>query len=145
MRCKFLALAALALICSTAVTAAQQAGPPGPGPVDPAQLKKLLPSQGSYASSNRDALGAGGATLGRAGGVALGWNYFHATNCQWYFDGATNYLYVYPSEGGFWVYRNNNYAASTILTPCVNGYWEAVHVINSTTGDFDAVYTYAFK
>jgi hypothetical protein len=145
MRFKSLAFAALALICSAGVTVAQQAEPPGPGPVDPAQLKKLLPNQGSKASSNPDALGAGGATLDGVGRVALGWNYFHATNCQWYFDGSNNYLYVIPSEGGFWVYRNNIYAAQTFLTGCVNGYWSAVHVINGTTGDFDSVYTYAFK
>ena len=145
MRLKSFAFGALALICSTGVTVAQPAEPPGAGPVDPAQLQKLIPKQGSMSNSNQNVLGSGGATLNAVGNVALGWNYFHATNCEWYTDGSNQYLYVFPSEGGFWFYRNNIYPAVTILTPCVNGYWEAVHVINSTTGDFDAVYTYAYK
>jgi hypothetical protein len=145
MRLKSLTLAALGLLYSAGFAMAAQEPPPGPGPVDPAQLQRLLPKQASMASASQKTLGAGGATLNAVGNVALGWNYFHATYCQWYYDGTNNYLYVFPSEGGFWYYRNNIYAASTFLTPCTQGYWAAVHVINSTTGDFDAIYTYPYK
>jgi hypothetical protein len=145
MRLKSLAFAAFGLLFSVGFAMAAQDAPSGPGPLDPAQLQRLLPKQASMASSSQKALGAGGATLNAVGNVALGWNWFHAASCQWYTDGTNNYLYVFPSEGGFWYFRNNIYAASTILTPCTQGYWEAVHVINGTTGEFDSVFTYSFK
>ena len=145
MRLKSLAFAALGLLCSAGFALAAQEPPPGPGPVDPAQLQRLAPKQASMASASQQPLGGGGVSLNAVGNVALGWNYFHATNCQWLLSGSNNYLYVFPSEGGFWYVLNNIYGASTFLTPCTQGYWAAVHVINSTTGAFDAIYTYPFK
>ena len=140
---KSLSFAMIALGCSIGIATAQEAAPPGPGPVDPAQLKRLLPQQGS--ASNPAALGGGGATLNAAGAVPTGWNYFHAYYCQWFIDGSNNYLYVFPTTGGFWFIRNNTYGADTFLSGCVNGNWEAVHVINGTTGEFDSIYTYSYK
>jgi len=140
---KFRRLLAVGLSCTTGIAAAQEAA--SPPPPDPAQLLRLVPKQGVATGAGQTVLGRGGATLNAVGNVPLGWNYFHATNCQWITDGVNNFLYVLPSEGGFWFYVNNVYAAHTFLTPCVNGNWAAVHVINSATGDFDSILTLPFK
>ena len=136
---KFLRLVAIGLACSTGMAAAQEAVPPQP--LDPARLLKLLPKRGAVSGANQTVLGAGGATLNAVGNVPLGWNYFHATNCQWITDGVNNILYVFPAEGGFWFYVNNFYATQTFLTLCVNGNLGAVNVINSTSGDFNSIWT----
>jgi hypothetical protein len=140
---KFLRLAAVGLSCFTGIAAAQEAAPPQP--LDPAQLLRLLPKQGAATGSSQTILGAGGATLNAVGSAPLGWNYFHATNCQWITDGVNNALFVLPSEGGFWAILNDTYAASTFLTGCVNGNWEAAHVVNSATGAIDSIFTFNFK
>lgn len=136
--------AALAFACSMGVAAAQEAGPTGP--VDPNVIKKLIPSQGvAQGPANVAAASGAGATLNAPGNVPLGWNYFHATYCEWYFDGSNNYLFVFPSEGGYWYIVNNDYATKTFLTGCVNGYYEAVYVTNTSTGAFNYIFTYPYK
>jgi hypothetical protein len=137
--------ATLALACSMGVAAAQDAGPIVP--VGPDVIKKLIPSpsivQGPAA--NAAAASGAGATLNAPGNVPTGWNYFHATYCEWYYDGSNNYLFVFPSEGGYWYIVNNDYATKTFLTGCVNGYYEAVYVYNSSTGAFNYIFTYPYK
>ena len=127
---KFLRLLAVGLSCTAGIAVAQEAA--RPQPPDPAQLLRLVPKQGLATGAGQTVLGRGGATLNAVGNVPLGWNFFHATNCQWVTNGANNVLYVLPSEGGFWFYVNNVYAA-------------AVHVINGATGDFDSILTYPSK
>jgi hypothetical protein len=140
---KSLAFAIIALCCSIGIAAAQEAAPQGQG-LNPDQIKRLLSQRGSL--SNPTALSGGGADTAAPGAVPIGWNFFHALYCQWYSpDVNNNYLFVYPTTGGFWFVRNNIYAASVFLSGCVNGNWEAVHVINSTTGEFDSNYTYSYK
>lgn len=140
---KFLRSLAVGLSCTAGIAAAQESAPPQPP--DPAQLLRLVPKQGPATGAGQTVLGRGGATLNAVGNVPLGWNFFHATNCQWVTNGANNVLYVLPSEGGFWFYVNNVYAAHTFLTPCVNGNLAAIHVINGATGDFDSILTYPSK
>ena len=137
---KSLGLTAVALACSIGVAAAQVA------PVGPEVLSKLAPKITRAAKANGGgALNGGGATTNGPGNVATGWNYFHATNCEWYFDGTNNYLFVFPQEGGYWYSYNNLYTSQTLLTGCVNGYFEGVNVINGSTGAYNAVVTFPFK
>ena len=136
--------AALAFACSAGLAMAQQA-PTGEG-ISPEVLKRLLPavpagSQAAIASP----VTAGGSTLSSPGSVPTGWNYFHAYNCMWYSDGNNNYLFVLPLEGGYWVVANNIYAADTFKVGCVNGYYEAVYVVNGTTGAFTNIETFPYR
>jgi hypothetical protein len=86
--------------------------------------------------------GYGGANLAAPGAVPVGLNFFHATNCVWFTDGSNNFLFVLPAEGGFWAVANNIFTKQTFLTGCVNGNIEAVNVINSSTGQFNEVFTF---
>jgi len=87
---------------------------------------------------------------GRASGNAIalsasfGWNYFHATNCDAYFDGTTNWVYVYPQEGGYWFTSNTNFE-NVFVNQCVLGYWVAIYVTDSATGYYDQIFTYDYK
>lgn len=72
-----------------------------------------------------------------------GWHYFHATTCDTYWDGVTTWVYVYPSEGGYW-FTSNDLFANTFLNQCTVGNWVAIYVYD-TAGDFSQVYTYDYK
>jgi len=139
-----LRLTVIALGFSIGVAAAQT-------PVDPNVLSKLVHEVTRAAKANnsgalsRGGISGGGATLNAIGNVATGWNYFHATYCEWYTDGTNNFTFIFPQEGGFWFTENNLYTSQTFNTGCVNGNWEAVNVINSSTGAFNANLTYPFK
>jgi hypothetical protein len=139
-------LAALAFALSVGTAAAQDAAT---GPIGPDVIKRLLPSHGTFsgpsAAPSNAALSGGGVTLNGPGNVPTGWNYFHATYCEWYFDGSNNFVVVYPQEGGYWYSYNNIYTDTTFKTACVNGNWVAVYVTNSTTGAFYYVFTYPYK
>ena len=86
-----------------------------------------------------------GSTLGEGTiiNTSLGWHYQHATYCNAYFDGTTNWVYVYPSEGGYW-FTSLKYFGNTFINQCVLGNWVAVYVTD-TAGDFNQVYTYDYK
>ena len=75
--------------------------------------------------------------------VTLGWHFFHATNCEPYFDGVTTWVYVF-GDGTFW-FSNNLYFTTAMETQCALGNLMAVNVVNATTGAFNAEYTYNFK
>ena len=124
------------------VAAAQNAAT---GPVGPDVLKRLSQGVPQGPAAKGVSLGGGGATLNAPGGVATGVHYFHATNCEWFTDGYNNWIYVLPIEGGFWFYLNSLYVSNIFETACVNGNWVAIDVIDSSTGNFDWVYTYPFK
>jgi hypothetical protein len=124
MTWKSVAFAALGLLCSTGVALAQ--GTAG-----------AEPSNGGGVIAR--------STTGAGAGIVNGWNYFHATNCQYYFDGATNWLTVFSPEGLFFYTPNNGIGANTFLTGCVNGNWVGVFVINAATGAFNYIYTYNFR
>jgi hypothetical protein len=96
-----------------------------------AQAKDVTPSSqsapGSIASTGL-VPGFVGATTGSS--VVLGWNYVHATSCQFYWDGANAWLYIFPSEGGYF------YTAFTpwmnMLAPaCQTGNWVGFYVTAS--------------
>jgi hypothetical protein len=147
MSLKSVAFAALGLLCSTGAALAQGASPEPTPPPDAAQLRQL---QGVRSQAAGAAISNGGgviarATTGPTASIVNGWNYFHASNCQYYFDGANNWVYVYSPEGLFFYSPNNDIVAQTFLTGCVNGNWEAVFVINAATGAFNYIYTYSFK
>ena len=144
MSLKFVAFAALGLLCSTGVALAQGTSPQPTPPPDVAQLRQLQ-GAGSRLAGATPSNGGGvipGARI--AGSVVSGWNYFHALNCQYYFDGTNNWLTVY-GESVFFYTANNDIVANTFLTGCVNGNWEAVFVTNPATGAFNYIYTYNFR
>ena len=95
--------------------------------------------------STRDAGSTSANATADSPAVALGWHYFHATNCSWYTDGTNNYFYVWPSEGGYWYSVNNIYIADALAISCVHGNYEAVYVNNATTGAFIETFSYNFQ
>jgi hypothetical protein len=128
----------LALVCSllgaaTAYAQAPQASQrptPPPSPVTP--------------ESHSAATHGGTVHSGARASATTGWNYFHATNCLSYYDGSTNWVYVYPREGGFW-FTPDRVFQETFLIQCQQGYWVAIYVFDATTGNFSEVYTYDFR
>jgi hypothetical protein len=73
--------------------------------------------------------------------TAIGWYYVHATNCQTYFDGVTNWVYLYPQEGSYW-YTANLAFGTTWLTACAHNNVVGMYVF-STSGLFNQVFTYS--
>jgi hypothetical protein len=144
MSLKSVAFAALGLLYSTGVALAQDASAPPTQPFDAAQFLKSQ-SAVSPATSATPSNGGGVIPGGTTPSLVSGWNYFHAYYCQWYYDGTNNYLFVYSPEGLTFYTVNNDYAAKTFLTGCVNGYWEAVYVINTSTGAYSNIQTYYYK
>jgi hypothetical protein len=146
MSLKSVAFAALGMLCLTDVALAQDASAPPTEPIDAAQLLK---SRSAVSQAAGVIGGSGilpsGSTNGATPSLVSGWNYFHAYNCQWYYDGTNNWLYVFSPEGLYFYVPNNDYAAKTFLTGCVNGYWEAVYVTNTSTGAFNRIQTYYYK
>jgi hypothetical protein len=121
-------------------------------PVDLSVLKKL--SQNILSQSVQDRISQGpqgapagyaGSSLAGVGNVPLGINTFHAFNCAWFTDGTNNFEFVFPLEGGFFAIVNNLFVAQTFLTGCVNGYFEQINVVNSSTGAFNEVITFPYR
>ena len=140
---KITALAATAaFVCSMGVAAAQPAGPPEPA--GPEVVNSLISNQ-AMAAATAGKAAMGGRAQNGATNTPTGWNYFHATYCEWYYDGTNNWLFVYPQEGGYWYYANNIYVTNTYETACVNGNWVAVWVYNGSTGAYNYVWTYPYK
>jgi hypothetical protein len=144
---KSLGLAVAALACSIGVAAAHTPETPAIGPD---VLNKLIPqakngSVTTNAASSHASLRGGGASLEAVGNAAAGWNYFHATNCEWVTDGSNDFTFVFPQEGGYWFVENDIYATDTFDTACTNGNWVAVYVTDSSSGAFDRIFTYPYK
>lgn len=159
---KYLVVAGLALVGTASLAAAQMPGessvntststptpaaPPSPE-VMKALTQQITKSRGAAASAN-------GVLPSMTGGthivsssplaVTLGWHYFHAYNCSWYTDGTNNFFFVWPSEGGYWYTVNNLYTEGALATSCVHGYWNAVYVVNATSGAYNETYSYNFQ
>jgi hypothetical protein len=145
---KSLGLAVAALACSIGVAAARMPQTP---PIGPDVLSKLIPHQAKNGSATTNAassnitLRGGGASTEVPGDAPAGWNYFHATYCEWYTDGSNDFTFVFPEEGGYWVVENDIYATNTFNTACTNGNLAAVYVTDSSTGSFDRIWTYPYK
>jgi hypothetical protein len=162
---KYLVVAGLALVGTASLAAAQTSGespagntstsnpPPLAAPPSPEVMKALSQqitnSRGAAASANGvlPPMTGGGSNTGSssAPAVALGWHYFHETNCSWYSDGTNNFFYVWPSEGGYWYTVNNLYTEVALTTSCVHGYWEALYVVDTVTGRYTETYSYNFQ
>jgi hypothetical protein len=74
----------------------------------------------------------------------LGWNYVHATNCSVFTDGTTTWYTLYPQEGGWWQTTNVGFQTA-ILSACQTGNWIAFYVTNTTSGNWNQLYTFTFK
>jgi hypothetical protein len=147
MNSRTVAFAALGFFCSTGVALAQDASAPPTQPFDAAQFLQSRSAVSQAVGATSSTVGGiiPGGTTGVTPSLVSGWNYFHAYYCQWYYDGTNNWLLVYSPEGLVFGIANNDYAAKTFLTGCVNGYWEAVHVTNLSTGAFNSIQTYYYK
>jgi hypothetical protein len=91
-------------------------------------------------SSGAGAVGATGTEV-----AAVGWVYRHATNCHHVWDGTWDWLYVYPSEGG---YIATAVAADQILLApaCTAGNFFAYYVDNvGFNGHWNDLFTYTYK
>jgi len=145
---KSLGLAMAALACSIGVAAARTPQTPAIGSD---VINKLIPqakngsATANAASSIKAASRGGGASTEAVGDAAAGWNYFHATNCEWYTDGSNDFTFVFPQEGGYWFVENDIYATDTFDTACTDGNWVAVYVTDSSSGSFDRIFTYPYK
>jgi len=72
--------------------------------------------------------------------VAVGWYVVHPANCTSWFDGTYYWLYVYPSEGGY--FFTANLQTQTAITPaCQTGNLLAFYVYN-TSGNWAQVQTF---
>jgi hypothetical protein len=144
-----LGLVAIAFICSIGIAAAQQVPT---SPVSPEVLGNLVskirpaPANGPMSTAQPAVpTNAGGASTNSPGNLVVGFNFVHATNCEWFTDGTNNFLFLLPQEGGFFATENNLFTAQTFLTGCVNGDFVGVNVTDSSTGNFNAVLTFPFK
>jgi hypothetical protein len=73
----------------------------------------------------------------------IGWNNVHATTCLSYWDGTNYWLYVYPSEGGYW-YTSTPSHQYAIAPACQTGNWLSFYVYNST-GNWDRVQMFPYR
>src|SRR5947209_5685999 len=113
---KITTLATLALIGSLGVAAAQNASV---GTVQPKATPPIT-AQSHSAATHGGRVATGGSA------VTTGWHYFHATNCAGYYDGSTTWVYVFPSEGGYW-YSSNSVFQGIYENQCSVGNWTAVY------------------
>ena len=145
MNMKTVGMAAIALVCSVEICAAQ--APQAPVAADEQRAIELAVAKQlnlpKAAPGAAPIVASGG--VGATGSVSAGWNYFHVYNCSWYQDSSGNqYFFVYPSEGGYWYSVNNLYVIPGLQTSCVNGNWEAVYVTNTSTGACDQTFSYPY-
>jgi hypothetical protein len=75
--------------------------------------------------------------------ATLGWNFVHATYCDFFYDGTEFVLVVYPQEGGAW---STAYGpVQQVLEPqCSQGNLVAFYVFNSN-GDWNQIFTYSYR
>jgi hypothetical protein len=128
---KLTSLAAMALIGSLGVAAAQSAAPAPKGSTPP-----------SAAQVSSDTLGGSIANGGKAN-VATGWYYFHIKYCYSFYSGSTFYLYFYPAEGGSW-YTTDLRFQGLIYPACGTGNWTGVYVTN-TNGTWGYAQVFDYK
>lgn len=110
-----------------------------------AQAKDVTLSSQSVAGSiatNGSVLGGSGLATGNS--APLGWNYVHATSCQFYWDGATSWIYIFPKEGGYWFTAYPPWM--NMLAPaCQTGNWVGFYVTNASTGGWSTASAYSYK
>ena len=103
--------------------------------------KAITPQYHNLATQGGTIQSAKGQTSGQQQAVAIGWYFVHATTCLAYFDGVTNWVYLYPLEGGFWITANSNFE-NTWLSECPHNNLVAMYVF-TTTGLFNQVFAYS--
>jgi len=74
---------------------------------------------------------------------AVGWIYFHATNCAAYYASGVYYLVIYPAEGGYWYTSDVNFQ-HFLNGACQTGNWVALY-ITDTSCDWDEAFTFDYQ
>src|SRR3974390_682970 len=125
MTSKYFLMACFAgALIAQGVTIAEAQTPGARAPTPP----KLITPEAHRIATNGGTIQSGkSSTSAERQFTHVGWQYFHATNCITYYDGVTNWVYVYPAEGGFW-FTSNAYLATTFLNQCTAGNWVAIYV-----------------
>ena len=130
----------LAFFSSLSAIVGSASVPAQSAPVNPP--KSPITAEMHAAGTRNGTIRNGGKTASAS--AVVGWNYMHATNCNTYFDGVTNWVYVYPVEGGFW-FTSDPYFMSALQAQCVLGNWIALWVFNPVGGLFNQVFSYDYK
>lgn len=113
-----------------------------PTHVQPVRMSKAFHNRATRGGTRKAGgrTGIAGMTAAQTTAQALvGWNTFHATSCY----EAYGYLYVYPSEGGYW-YTGDEAFKRLFAAQCAVGNYVAVYVTD-TSGNFDQVWTWDYK
>jgi hypothetical protein len=118
---------------------AQQALSPARAPITPDQ-HSVATVGGRIHSGNGTSMQPGSAP---SPAVSIGWHYVHATNCNAYWDGSTVWLYLYPSEGGYW-FSSVPGSQNVMANQCLLGNWIAFYVY-ATDGSWNQAFTYTYK
>jgi hypothetical protein len=137
--------ATVAFVCSVGVAAAQNTPTPSPQAVSPDEMRAILQKLAQQrANTNANANGVQSGTYNYPP-LVVGWNFAHATNCGWFFDGTNQWFYIFPSEGGIVYTLNNLYTSQGLQISCSDGNWFGWHVLNTSTGAYDQTISYTFK
>jgi len=115
-----------------------------PPPAITADFHAAATFGGRVANGHSSSVRTPGAASAQGPSAAAGWNIFHATNCEPYYDGSTTWVYVFPSEGGYW-FTNNLFMGTSFLTQCAQGNYTATFVTNTSTGYFPDIYTWSYR
>lgn len=133
-------LASFPVYQATAEEPAVQAD--SPAHVQPVRISKAFHNRATRGGTRKSGgrIGTAGMAAAQATAQATtGWNFFHATNCY----EAYGYLYIYPSEGGYW-YTGDEDFKRLFAAECALGNLVAVYVTNFF-GDFDQLWTYDYQ
>jgi hypothetical protein len=110
-----------------------QGAPPGRAATAITPTYASLSTQGGTIQTGK------GQSAGRT--ATIGWYYVHASNCQPYFDGVTNWVFLYPQEGGYWLTANPLFQ-TTWLNACLHNNVIALYVFN-TAGYVNQLWTFS--
>jgi hypothetical protein len=133
---KLTSFAAMALIGSMGFAAAQTATPPQ----TPSPRGITPPTSAQVSADTAGGSIASGGSLKSA--AATGWNFFHIKFCYAFYSGSTFYLYLYPTEGGYW-YTTDSHFQGLLYPACGTGNWAGVYVTNTSgTWNYAEVYDY---
>ena len=152
MKTKVFGLAAIGFVCSVGVAAAQTSPTPSPQTTtlstDAMQkvLQTLAKQRASASASTAAQTGSRADVQNLSANLALGWNFYHATNCGWFVDsGGNQWFYIFPSEGGIVFTINNLYTSQGLQISCDDGNFFGIFVVDSSSGAYTQTISFTFQ
>lgn len=97
----------------------------------------------SQSAGNGSSIATGQAAGGEASQALSGWYPVHATHCYVAFDGSRTWVYLFPSEGGYW-YTDSPAFQNAILAACQTGNYVAFYVYDAS-GAWNQLFTYTYR